>query len=288
MITIITPTWDWDRTLAQITKHRELSKPLDHINIVVWSGAPVDEPDETSEMEAVIGAAVREVKVESDLQGLKLAVCKQHLPPVTAMYVGAQMALHHNPTNLLMFLHDDVEILQPGWEVGIERFFASRPFVGLAGFGGATGLGRDDIYKADYELQQLIRIGYASNADDWFDHGALLIGPRRVAVIDGLCMIFRPQAYLSIGGWLPCVRDSRIPFHMYDAWACLKMAQTKRWQTWALPIKFHHQGGGTSVKFGEEYESMVKGLGFESGQALFEFAHKSIYVQFQDVLPLRV
>lgn len=286
-LTVITPTWDWERTIAQIKSHRNLGDS--HANIVVWSGAPIIGQDNT----------ILEIDARAHgLDDLTVLACKTRLPPVEAMWVGADRAQKLNPKSLLCFLHDDVEIFTQNWDEVLVNFFrSSHSNCGLAGFGGAFGLGTDDLYSTPYQLQQLIRIGYRSNAYDWAMHGEHLRVSQRVAVLDGLALVFRPEAYnamagLTVGGreyrgWLECAWNDRIPFHMYDAWACLRLARLG-WEVWAVPIEFHHQGGGTSVQFGVEYEEMVRRLGFESGQALFESAHQTIYDKFRDVLPLRV
>lgn len=184
----------------------------------------------------------------------------------------------------MMFIHDDIEILEAGWDQTIARFFEEHPKCGLAGFGGALGLGNPEIYKVPYQLQQLARHNFFSNMKEAHIHGFRTLKPMRVAVLDGFCLIFRREAYLCMGGWLKAI-NCGLMFHNYDFWACCMMARLGG-EVWVIPIQCHHYGGGTSVSL--EYNEWIKTQGYVSDVEVHARAHEICYREFKDVLPLRV
>lgn len=185
---------------------------------------------------------------------------------------------------LIAFIHSDVTIYDTDWPRKVEEFFAAHPKCGLLGFGGAPALGLPDIYKTPYRLIQLARIGYASNQRDWQVHGSHLTEPRRVAMLDGFCLIFRRKAYEDIGGWEAALKLG-LMFHCYDNWVCCMMARRK-WEVWALPIDVMHHGGGASVT--TEYHNWLVSRGISGDSEVHTKAHEIIYREFRDVLPIRV
>jgi GT2 family glycosyltransferase len=191
----------------------------------------------------------------------------------------------------LAFMHDDVEFLgvcddqwweEQGWKV--VDFFESHPKCGMIGFGGALGLGTDELYKRPYKLQQLARIDFISNMTDAEAHGRRVLVPTQVAVLDGFCQIIRHTAYEEVGGW-KAVLDMGISFHCYDlAMACL-LAE-KGWEVWMLPISCTHHGGRTSTS--AAYDSWLRSKGINGDLEIHQEAHKVIYTRFRNSLPLHI
>lgn len=192
------------------------------------------------------------------------------------------------------FMHDDVEIDHAYndawwgdttlWEFEVLKSFANNPKVGMVGFGGALGLGTDDLYKRPYQLQQLARIDFISNMKEAELHGRRVTVPTQVSVLDGFCQIIRAEAYWDVGGW-QSVLDLGIEFHMYDAaMACLM--KEKGWEVWMLPVPCHHHGGRTSTT--PEYDAWLRSRGIDGDHEIHEKAHRIIYDRFRNVLPLRV
>lgn len=89
--------------------------------------------------------------------------------------------------------HDDFRITEIGWDQKVLGYFDRRPALGLAGFGGAIGLGSDDLYQTDYNPMQLARKGFRSNLVDAEKHGFRSLLAEPVACLDGFSQIGRRQ-----------------------------------------------------------------------------------------------
>lgn len=187
-------------------------------------------------------------------------------------------------TDYIAFIHSDVTIHDNNWHLAVENFFRSHPRCGLVGFGGAVALGDPDLYKKRYQLIQLARFGYASNQDDWQVHGDHLEEPCRVAVLDGFFMCFRRTPYEQMGGWQRAL-DLGLMFHCYDTFACCMMARLG-WEVWALPVPCLHRGGAVSIL--GAYDAWLRTQGLDGDVDVHQRAHKVIYNEFKDVLPLKV
>ena len=186
--------------------------------------------------------------------------------------------------DILAFIHDDVTMIDPDWQETVLDFMEHRPECGLLGFGGALGLGTDDIYKTPYRLQQLARISYWSGVRDAEVHGNRATDNMRVTMLDGFALIFRREAYEAMGGWQTML-DMGLTFHMYDFAACCMMERLE-WEVWMLPLDCQHHGGGTSVS--PEYDSWLRGKGINGDSEIHTLAHEICYREFKDVLPWRV
>jgi hypothetical protein len=69
------------------------------------------------------------------------------------MGFAADLFIGH-PDDILCYIHDDVLLLEKGWDERVRRCFERHPNCGLAGFGGSTGLAGDEIYRVPYELHR--------------------------------------------------------------------------------------------------------------------------------------
>ena len=222
-----------------------------------------------------------------------IALCVPEFDPVNPrsavenMMIQADIALRQDVyPDYLAFIHDDVEIHEKEWQRLVEEFFemvSKREPIGMVGFGGAYGLGTNDLYKKPYDYRQLARIHFVSNMTDAETHGMRQLNAAPVAVLDGFCQIIRTEAYEAVGGW-PAVLSMGITFHMYDAaMACLLAEQ--KWTTWMLPISCTHYGGRTSTS--KEYDQWLRNKGIDGDQEVHSNAHKIIYDRFRNILPLR-
>ncbi len=186
--------------------------------------------------------------------------------------------------DILAFLHDDVAILENDWVGQVERMF-DNPKVGLVGFGGALGFGNKEIYKLAYHYQQLARHYFFSNMMEWEAHGYRATRKMRIAALDGFSLIFRRQAYEDMGGWQEATYLGLPQHHMYDAWASCMMAR-HGWETWLVPVRCDHHGGVTATT--PEYLDSIKRWGWKDENEMYHAAHRIVYEEFRDVLPIRV
>lgn len=184
-----------------------------------------------------------------------------------------------NREDILCLIHDDCTLHERGWDRRVAREF-DDPQVAIVGLGGATGIGTDDIYLKPYRIEQLIRIGYRSNQDDWATHGVQEKGACDVAVVDGFFMAVRRSFLDKIGGF------SGFPhrFHMYDAYLCLQ-ALRHGYKVRMVGVACHHRGGGSSTR--PEYKADCEARGTTMEREHQE-PHCFIYDHFADMLPYRI
>jgi hypothetical protein len=221
-----------------------------------------------------------------------------YLGTVPAFRRGVDVMLEMSNIDLIACLHDDVEILETGWDEKVIRQFARQPACGLLGFGGAIGLGDADLYQTPYNPMQLARIGFRSDLVDAEAHGARSLLPERVACLDGFSQIGRREFWLGCraSGWEGTSPEQPRPWtaleqlglkhHIYDgALGCL--AKRYGWETWYLPVRCRHLGGQTAV--GDPgYQAWAKTQHAGGDHGFWEDGHRRVYDAFRDVLPLRV
>ena len=227
-----------------------------------------------------------------------------YLGSVSAFRRGVDWALEHTEADIIACLHDDFEIHDQDWATKVLRHFARHPACGLLGFGGALGLGDEDLYQKPYNPMSLARKHFRSNLVDAEAHGIRSLLPERVACLDGFSQIGRRgfwfgRQYVTDGkdrtGFTEqpnCVRqwtlleDLGIRHHCYDS-ILGAIAKRYDWEVWYLPVAGKHHGGRTAV--GDAgYQEWAKGQMPGGDQGFWEFAHKVCYQEFKDVLPIRI
>ena len=213
-----------------------------------------------------------------------------YLGSVEAFQKGVNFALDQSDVDVIACFHDDLEIYESGWQRKLARLFKD-PALGLAGFGGAIGLGSDDLYQSPYVPVQLARIGFRSNLVDAEAHGVRSLLPEQVACLDGFSQIGRREFFLGLDrNYQPAERPwdllhrLGIVHHAYDGMlGCL--AARYGWTAWYLPVACRHFGGRTAV--GDQgYAKWAESRGGD--HAFWERAHRIWYDEFRDQLPLRV
>lgn len=223
-----------------------------------------------------------------------------YLGSVPAFRRGVDLLLEFKePPDVIACLHDDFRIDGPGWDEKVLRHFERYPECGLAGFGGAIGLGDINIYKKPYDPMQLARIGFRSNLDDAENHGVRSMLAEEVACLDGFSQIGRREFFdgyrnhpRSLMRYTtedrPWTVLEKLGFihHFYDgALGCL--AKRYGWQTWYLPVRGHHFGGRTAV--GDQgYAKWAKTQNAAGDQGFWEAAHRIGYESFRNELPIRL
>lgn len=222
----------------------------------------------------------------------------EHLGTVGAFRLAVSDLLNLDPSiDIIACLHDDFRIDEDGWDTMVCQHFWRYASCGLAGFGGATGLGAIEIYQQPYDPLQLARSGFKSNLTDAEAHGSRSFKPTRVSVLDGFSQIGRRQFWQgrqviqdqgspkSVPIW-DQLDQLGIIHHAYDA-ALGCLAARGGWSTWYLPLASHHYGGRTAV--GDEgYQAWAKTKSPDGDQGLWQAAHAAVYQEFKDVLPLRI
>lgn len=250
-----------------------------------------------------------------------------YLGVVPAFARGVELALTAYPAaEIIACLHDDVDVRQPDWDQRVVELFDRQPACGLAGFGGAWGLGDVDAGQGKYRPTWLVRRGFMSNMDEAEVHGTRVTEARRIAVLDGFSLVFR-RAFLhgwkrdaatELGGTLRTIADAPdflpavkprvnlfqrlthwgVVHHAYDA-AMGAFARELGWETWLLPLECRHHGGQTAVG-DARYTEWARGqrpggavimdeVHLPTGdQAFWEEAHRIIWQKLGHLLPFEV
>lgn len=205
----------------------------------------------------------------------------QILGPVPAFYLGIQQAALRR-VDVVACLHDDLRIDEQGWDAQVIEFFATHPNAGLAGFGGAKGLGEEGIYEHPYSPMDLVRKDFISNMENAEAHGRRVVETQQVACLDGFSQIGR---IVPLSCAFTQLRQLGIVHHAYDS-AIGALMREYVYETWLLPVRCHHAGGQTAVA-NPRYHEWLAGKG-SSDQVEWERSHRVLYQALRSVLPIRV
>lgn len=185
----------------------------------------------------------------------------------------------------------------------VARKFTQQPACGLLGFGGAIGLGAQDMYEKPYDPMSLARVGFRSNLVDAEVHGIRSLLSEKVACLDGFSQIGKRQFWEGFQHLqVHTVQNLLQPDHSKRPWHVLSslgiqhhlydgllgaIAARYGWETWFVPIRCRHLGGQTAV--GDQgYQVWAKTQVEGGDHGFWEASHKAGYEGFKDVLPLRV
>jgi hypothetical protein len=224
-----------------------------------------------------------------------------YLGAVPAFRLGVEQFLRsYRDIDVLCCFHDDLVILEQGWDQRVLDAFSDFPQVGLAGFGGWRSLGTDDLYQKDYDPLQLLPTDYISNLTDAERWGHRSHIVERVVVASRFSQIGR-TAFWS-GFYEPewrtkqsrrklyprpweSIAKAGILDHFYaSALGCL--AHRGGWQVLSLPVRCRHLGGQTSGDV--SYQQWAADEYDGGDRAIWEQAHRIGYENYKDQLPLRL
>lgn len=198
----------------------------------------------------------------SDVLDLCIVTDEDVVPAYQKMYEMCK-------SEILAFIHDDVEIFEKGWDKRVEKEF-NDPTVGLVGFGGALGHGQPYLYRVPYHLPDLARQEFMSNMREAEVHGTRFTGERDVAVIDGFSCIVR-RSILEKANGFPI--NQPYGYYMWCEWLCCEVRR-QGFKIRLVGIDCNHIGGRTSTI------SAIKDN--------YEAAHKHFYDNNRDMMPYRV
>ncbi len=147
------------------------------------------------------------------------------------VFDGSQQIVENCSTDLLAIIHNDVQILQSGWDVEVMRLFADDPKLGLVSFFGCPAVLADGTRGG---LDPGRSVGF-SNLVDAEQHGLRIKKPRAMAVADGSVMILRRKMWEATGGYTP-------QNYQYDITVALQ-SLASGFRNMVAPISFLHLNG---------------------------------------------
>lgn len=222
------------------------------------------------------------VKKQSDSQGNRIHIALHDgVGGVVPMFAKGVRAAVEGGADIIACFHDDLRLDDHGWDITLIDWFQSHPKTVLAGFGGALRLGQPDMYERPYDPMTLARHSFYSNMEGAEAHGTRSTFPVRVTVLDGFSQIGRGPFMKKAWEWLD---RSGIIHHAYDA-ALGALAGREGGEVWMLPTRVHHHGGLTAVA-NAQYQEWARGQHPSGDGAFWEMAHKIVWEEFKDILPL--
>lgn len=164
--------------------------------------------------------------------------CKIDIPDVTVVeaatnhgVVGPMNHLYRfSAADIVVFMHDDVEIYEEGWDQRILRRFYESPACAVIGFGGSKSYGGKS--GTDWEP---VRGPFLSNMRAAEKHGSRILDDTQVVVVDGFGFAVRRSLLDDLAGFTTWPFEN----HGYDAWICLE-ALNRGLEVWAVPIACEH------------------------------------------------
>lgn len=135
--------------------------------------------------------------------------------------------IYHNmmssiPTDIVVFIHDDIEFLRPGWGNEITRLFEENKEYGIIGVAGSSEF---DEMGAWWQYKNVYgQVLHRNENKSWLTAFSDLLNKdlEEVCVIDGLFMAIRKDR-------IQCNFDKNLQgFNMYDIDFCLSNFLTKK------------------------------------------------------------
>jgi len=186
--------------------------------------------------------------------------------------------------DILVYIHDDCQILEKGWDGRVISIMSTQPACDAIGFVGGTGIGAADIYQSPYAMIQLGRHNVHSNLVDAESHGARATGPMLLATADGCALILRRSFLDEMGGWSSWWPE---PNHGYDNALACELRRRGR-QLWLLPVRFAHPSPLKFTTPPNIVGSQRYVARFGTDQEVHARAHQRLYDTYRDVLPFHV
>ena len=150
--------------------------------------------------------------------------------------------------DVVAFLHSDVVVWEPDWEMRVLNTFNLNPQIGLVGFVGSDEIdqlgGRGGGTMSNFQGKMLVNTSLGTTPDNWHGspaeaHGKRMLGYQRGAVVDGCVMAIRRDAWNKIG-----YRENFPPHHFYDRLISTQMLEVG-YHVGVFGVAFDHISGQT-------------------------------------------
>lgn len=199
------------------------------------------------------------------------------------VYPTFQQGFDATDLTFIFYSHNDVEMLQYGWDIELNNLLQELSWkhkVGVCGMYGARRLGTPDIYRAPYHFTQLQRGDCVTVEHMHNTERRLEAKSERVAVLDGFSLIVnRDMVYKAMRGKFD--HESFPPHHMYDIDICIE-SHYGGYSNFAIDIDCIHHGGKTSC--GEKWAEKMGTTDLK----VHRKAHEIFYKKWRGKLPVVV
>ncbi|MEW9672177.1 glycosyltransferase family 2 protein [Ammoniphilus sp. 3BR4] len=196
----------------------------------------------------------------------KLITLDKNLGVIPAMNVGWK----HCDTDYIMFMHNDLYILEKDWDSRVENVLRKVSNIGVAGFGGGNGIRKDGR-----------RMHFASNMINAEKYGRRITSDYIPSVVqDGMCLIVRKQLLEDMG----TIAKEYVIHHFYDYDLCLESIY-RGYKVATIGVSINHLGWQTSK--GIEYNLWLRKMR-TNDSALFEANRKIYYRKWGKRVPIYV
>lgn len=168
---------------------------------------------------------------------------------------------------VIAILHNDVAMLEFGWDQRIIDTFKQDPTIGLAGFLGAEAIGSTGGRQNTW-----------SNLVEAEIHGSRESGNREVMMFDGLSLIGRREMFEKVGGF-----DQRYSFHhFYDRDISLA-SHAAGYRNMLIGVYCHHLSGITANRpeYQEWISQQMKEEGLTGDQASYYASERHFLTKWQ-------
>lgn len=141
-----------------------------------------------------------------------------------------QEAYKESKGDVIAILHNDVYVLDEGWDLDVMQEFEKDPKLGLAGFLGAKGIGANGGRM--YTMSNLVEAEI---------HGERIQGVKDCIGFDGLSLICRRAMLDSVGGF-----DQGYTYHHFYDRDISMASWNAGWRNSVIGIYCHHRSGITA------------------------------------------
>jgi glycosyltransferase involved in cell wall biosynthesis len=146
------------------------------------------------------------------------------------MLASMQEAYKESKGDVIAILHNDVYVLDYGWNDDVMQQFELDPKLGLAGFLGAKGIGKTGGRM--FTMSNMLEAEY---------HGERVQGVKDAIVFDGLSLICRREMLDSVGGF-----DQNYTYHHFYDRDISCASYFAGWHNKVIGIYCHHRSGITA------------------------------------------
>lgn len=182
-----------------------------------------------------------------------------------------QQAWKEAKGDVIAILHNDLLVLEKGWDKRVLDLFESNSNIGLAGFFGCSGFGYDGG-----------RMDCNSNFVEAEVHGTRNTGNKRVLGFDGISLICRREMMEKVGGF-----DQDYTFHHFYDKDLSMSSFNAGYENWFIGVYCHHLNGLTANRsdYAKWIDEKMGTTGYTGDLASYKASEKRFIEKWRGKLP---